>query len=483
MAIEPNALYDKTFQERIAAHFVRCPRLLRLLLNGKVVQEDFDFPVIRAVILAATTIVKLQRTVESGIPIGILMDQLAMMRRAGGILETELPALGQLVSNIYRGDISEDYYYPTKVELFIGNQRIQKSLSEASSHNIQALPHELSRKLESARISQHQSISPLSDFKRTAKTVPVPTGLRSIDEAMNGGLGRKEYGILCAYTGVGKTTLGLNFGWGAALQGHKVCFATLELDEEKCRERLYSLVGRYPYNTIRSGDPNHNKSDDEIWREVEEAVSRNGGVRNPITGKRPIENFKLWDFSSETCSIGTLEEWTQREIEEDPNHAPSLLIIDWLLCLDERPGFDPRKMKDDQMRHKLQRYSDEISKGLARKYNLAVWATHQADAKAEGQDRITMQHAAEGKSVGWKCSAFLGVGASEESRRDGIFTVNASKMRDGRLFSVKIKGCLDEQRFENYVESSSFSNLPEQNTASADLAAAAARREGVVLPS
>ncbi len=143
-----------------------------------------------------------------------------------------------------------------------------------------------------------------------------------------------------------------------------------------------------------------------------------------------------------------LTDWLHREQDEDPENPPKELLVDWLLCLDEDPGFNPRNMSSNEVRHKLQRYGDALSK-LAINENIAIWATHQADAKAEGKDKISMAHSAEGKSAGWKCSTFLGIGASEENRKDNLFTVTASKMRDGRLFSAQIYGALDQQRFED----------------------------------
>lgn len=478
MVTERNALYDKVFQEKLVANIVRHPRLLNLLESGKISQEDFDFPVVRAVIQAASGVIRIQGHAREGIPQHVLMDQLMMMKRAGGILESEIPALAQLVHGVYTMDIAPDYYYPM-VEGFLGHQRIQQALAKASVHKLDELPGQLAAQLDRSRIDQRSTVMPLVNFKRSKKVTTVPTGLMGIDVPMNGGLGKKEYAILCAYTGVGKTSLGINFGWGAAKQGFKVCFATLELDEDKIRERLYALVGRYSYDKIRYGDPSGMMTEDEIWTEVEERVARNASAYTP-NGRSVMENFHIWDFSTESCSIQTLEDWTKREQDRDPEHPPDLLIVDWLLCLDERPGFDPRKMGDKEMRHKLQRYSDELSKKLARAQNMAVWATHQADAKAEGKDKITMAHAAEGKSVGWKCSVFLGVGASEQGRKDNIFTVNAAKMRDGRLFTCRISAQLHEQRFEDYNEA----DVPVDDLAPAqdDLAFSRQRQTGMVLP-
>lgn len=451
MAIERSVLYDKSFQEKLAAHLVRCPHLLRLIETTQVSQDDFDFPVIRAIIQACVGIIKLKGHSREGISQVELMDQLVRMSKVGGIQASEIPAVATLVAFIYRTDLAPDLYFP-QVKKFLGHQRVLQAMAKHSIHDIDSLPEKISRELDRSKIDQKGPIMPLLNFRRTARVVPVPTGLQGIDIPMNGGLGKKEYGILCAYTGVGKTSLGLNFAYGAARQGFKVAFATLELDEDKITDRLYSLVGQYSYQIIRDKrDASRGMGEDEVWAEVEEKVKANSSIVSP-NGRSAMENLLIWDFSKETCSISTLEDYTRREMQREPEHPIDMLIVDWLLCLDERPGSDPRALSGKEVRHKLQRYSDDLSKRLAMTFDMAVWATHQADAKAENEDRITMAHAAEGKSVGWKCSAFLGVGASKQGRDSRTFTVNAAKMRDGRLFTCKLKERLDEQRFEDYDE-------------------------------
>ena len=294
--------------------------------------------------------------------------------------------------------------------------------------------------------------------------------------------------LLGDFTVTHNTTAALNFAAGAGRMGFKTCFFTLELTEEKIRERLYSLIGRYNYDRIRYGDPQKIKTKDEIWAEVEEAVRLNGTHPN---GQVWADNIRIFDFSRDTCSLSHIEDCIKEEQDDDPENPPAQAMIDWLLCLDESPGYDPRKMGPGEMRHKLQRYSDEISKKICRGHNVSCWATHQADAKAEEEDKITMAHAAEGKSVGWKCSTFIGIGASSKNRQDNIFTVNASKMRDGRLFTGRLKGHLHEQRFEDMTEADQqviqqTSSITEDLILSRQMAQRrlqeTQKQEGVILP-
>ncbi len=441
MAIERSVFYGKEFQELLGMHLVRCPRHLRLLASSKISQNDFEFPVIRIIIQAVVGILAIQRSIpEVGIAQAVLMHQLGIMIRAKTIQPAEMPAVAQYVAHIYSRPLCSDYVF-NQLEGYLRDLRVSQQLAKASAQGYEALPDVLQQTIAGTKLSMKRPSKPLANFKVSTPKIMIPCGIPCIDSAMNGGLAKKNYGIICAYTGVGKTTLGINFAWGAAQQGFRVAFATLEIDEEKCNERLYSLVGRYPYTLLQVGDITNNRSREEIWAEARERVETNS--------MGSIDNFEFWDFSDEMCSIGTLEDWVKRDQDENPEHPLDVLYVDWLMCLGERPGFNAKNVPEKEVRHKLQRYGDELSM-LAKRANLAVWATHQADAKAEGKDKVTMANSAEGKSAAWKASAFLGVGASEDNRKEGIFTVTGCKTRDGRNFSERIRGALHEQRFVEY---------------------------------
>jgi hypothetical protein len=86
---------------------------------------------------------------------------------------------------------------------------------------------------------------------------------------------------------------------------------------------------------------------------------------------------------------------------------------------------------------------------LAKKYNIALWATTQANSSGDNKRQIRMSNAAEGFSKAWRCSAFLGIGATDQDRENGRLTVKATKMRDGAVFETQIQARLDKQTFED----------------------------------
>jgi len=435
-------------------------------------EADFDLPVIKVVYKAAKEILNIQGGHHNqGIPKPALIDQLKKMVRIGAVYQTELPALGSLVASIYEITLAPDYFLPMAQE-FIQHQRVMVELEKVSSLTLQQLPSKIQAAAASAQVLHNDPYFPLETIMIGQRVITVPTGLAGIDSGMNGGLPLGEYGIICAHTGVGKTMLGINFCWGGANDGFQTRLATLELPAQKCAERLYSNIARVDYDLIRYGNPNRSHAD--IWNEVIEKVGTNGQGRQ--------RNMQIWDFHKEICTAQTLEDWIHRDQDNHPEHPPQLIFVDWLLCMGERTGvkFNHRNLKTEEKRHKIQNLSEDLSR-LAAQEKVGIWAATQGDAKSEGKAKITMANAVEAKSTSWRSYAFIGIGASEEDRMDNIFTANAAKMRDGRIFCCKLVGELYQCRFVDCDESvlaDRRNNLSQENVSS-DLAAA--RRNGVIL--
>ena len=424
------------------AHIVRCPRFYPIVQSGKVTQEDFDWVYLRVVFQCLVGVLTVQGS-DDPVTIYSVMDQYKLVKTAAGLNPAEENQVLSFLVYAFNLATSESYYFG-KLEDFIGQLRMYREVRKFKVQDWKNVSEKLQTISFGARLTARRSCRPLLDLEMTPEIETVPTGIECLDRKLSGGgLGRKEYGILCAYTGVGKTTLGINFLWGAAQHRRRACLATLELDKHKCKERLYSLIADYDYDAIRYGRMPH-QTREECWNEAVARVQQRSGEF--------AEYLDFWDFSQDVCTISVLEEHIKHTNSEDPNNPLQLLIVDWLLCLDEDPKvFKPGDLQPKEVRHKLQKYSHDLSR-LAGKYNLAIWATHQADAKAENEEIVTTKHSAEGKSAAWKCSVYLGIGTTLEKRERGEFVATASKTRDGQTFSVPLRANLARQRFYTSIE-------------------------------
>lgn len=87
------------------------------------------------------------------------------------------------------------------------------------------------------------------------KTKRYSTGLKELDTYIGGGFGREEgYEIVLIFgaTGIGKSTIALNFLAGALLSGVKVGVLALEDDMPDVNNRLYDILGENEYKKMNN---------------------------------------------------------------------------------------------------------------------------------------------------------------------------------------------------------------------------------------
>ncbi len=429
--------FHKDFQRSIVAHTIRCPSLLQHLRSGKISQSDVDSPIHKAVLQSGFEILKVHSfDDEHGIPMQILALQLKSMVNAGIIYREEKEALCGEVDMMYGMDLNPSYF-ENILPIYLSEIKLKKLIKGYKGGNAQEFASKVSQVIESSRPQESGVviINPFIDLQLSSAPVEVvPCGISAIDSRMNGGLGKGEFGVICGISGLGKTTLAVNFCLGAAIT-HRVALATLEIPRDKISQRVYSRYGQYDYNWLRHGDNGD-------MTEVNRAIER-------IAESMPLQmkqNFQIWDFASKSCSLKDIDRCLTEATKNGVK--PDMIFLDWLDALETDPtervnGFVPR-----ELRHQLQNYSKGCS-DLAKKHNVAFWATTQSNASGDGKRAIRMSNAAEGFSKAWRCSAFLGIGATDQDRENGRLTVKATKMRDGAIFETQIQARLDKQTFED----------------------------------
>jgi replicative DNA helicase len=82
----------------------------------------------------------------------------------------------------------------------------------------------------------------------------VPTGFRSIDRVLGGGLRRRDLVVLGGDVGSGKSALALGMALRAASVGVPVVFFSGEMDEDRVFERAMAIEGRTQIDQIRRAD-------------------------------------------------------------------------------------------------------------------------------------------------------------------------------------------------------------------------------------
>lgn len=368
----------------------------------------------------------------------LLAIQLKSMLKIGVILEEEKPGLIKEVDKMYSMDLHPEYF-ASILPNYLSEIRIKRLIKSYKPGEAINLAQKLGIAVDETRSISSQEeeveVSPLITPQLSSEPIQfVPCGISSIDSRMNGGLGKSEFGIICGMTGLGKTTLAINFCWGAAAT-HKAMLITLEIPAKKISERLYSRITQIDYSRIRLGD---NGSMEEVNKDVWDIVS--------VVPEQIKRNFKILDFSRDSCSIKEIDKRLAKF--KAANDMPDMVFLDWLDALETDPSDRIKGHVNRELRHELREYAKQCS-DLAKKYNIAFWATTQSNASGDGKREIRMTNASEGFSKSHRCSVFLGIGATDADRESGRLTVKAGKMRDGRVFEARIQARLDKQTFED----------------------------------
>jgi RecA/RadA recombinase len=403
-------------------------------------QLDVDLPIHRAVIQACIEILKHQnQEVVNCIHMELLALQLNSMIKIGVIMEEEKPGLISEVDRMYSMSIHPEYFLSI-LPSYLSEVRIKRLIKGYKPGEAVDLARRLELTIDDTmsigKEEEDVEVSPLiTPLLSHTPVITVPSGISSIDSRMTGGLGKGELGIICGMTGLGKTTLAVNFCWGAASATYKALLITLEIPAKKISERLYSRITQIDYSRIRSGD---NGDMENVNREVWGIVSQ--------VPDRIRQNFRILDFSKDSCSIKEIGKRLSKMRAQ--NDLPDVVFLDWLDALETDPEDRIKGTVKRELRHELREYSNKCSE-LAKEYNVAFWATTQSNASGDNNRNIRMTNASEGFGKSHRCSVFLGIGATDADRETGRLTVKAGKMRDGRIFETQIQARLDKQTFED----------------------------------
>jgi len=390
---------------------------------------------------AALAILHIRGSIEPDIciPIETMGLQVKSMIKSGIIHDIEKDPLIEELGQMYTMGLDPKFYLSCLPD-YLSEIRISnllKTSKKGDKTNVE-LAREMTELLKQSDEANGSGeiYYPLRNITINSKPMEVvPTMIHVIDSNMGGGLGLGHFGIVCGITGLGKTTLAINFCWGAAKLGYPAAIATLELSGQQISERLYSRVTGISYDRIMKGD---NGNMDYVTREVHELMARED--------QDTLDRFEIWDYSEVVCTLTTLD-MRLAELQKK-GKLPKMLFLDWIDALGVETGLKRNGFVMKELRHMLQSYTDGLSK-LAKKYNIAIWGSTQSNRVADQVREIRMSNASEGFAKAWRCSCFLGMGATDSDRNDNRITVTAGKMRYGRVFTTQIEARLDIQSFHD----------------------------------
>lgn len=211
--------------------------------------------------------------------------------------------------------------------------------------------------------------------------VTIPTNILQLDDKkiLNGGLGKKEIGIIAGITNSGKSHCLVHMGAEALKCGFNVFYYTLEMSKELLAIRFDShLVG------IPSLDLPDNL---DILRKY---LTDN----KEFLGRLHIQEYPALGASTNTIKMDI-------ERRKDGGLIPDLVIVDYA-------GIVRSTEKLELLRLEMQRVIQEL-RGLAKEYEVAVWTALQANRSGADADVIDLKNLAESFNQASDADVILGL--------------------------------------------------------------------------
>ena len=197
--------------------------------------------------------------------------------------------------------------------------------------------------------------------------VPIPTGIGKIDEALEGGLGKGELGVIIGPTSFGKTSLTTAMASHAACNGYKVLQIVFE-DRIKQIQRKH--LGRI------TGIEAKDLSKPDVIDLVRQTI-------DAFPQKEELEkNLRIVKFPSGEKTARQIERFIKKLINS--GFKPDLTIIDYFECLEHE--IDKSSSNEFSQEGKTMRRIE----AMAGELDMAIWIPSQGTKDSINLELVTM---------------------------------------------------------------------------------------------
>lgn len=325
----------------------------------------------------------------------------------------------ETVEKLYEVDLSDAAYVKDRAVEFGRRQAMIKAIFEAADDLKNKVDFEkIKKRIEDAGlVGLGVGDFGLDYFENIPKRIEetwgappterVPTGIEFLDEIMEGGLARKELGIVIAPPGTGKSLTLTNLGAYAVLRGFNVFHFTFEMSS--------SLVAKR-YDMRVTGKTTEYLSKKKNWQKVIEALNMFNKLEN--RGQLYIK-----EYPTRTCTPDMIRSYLTKIIMTK-NIRPDLIILDYPDIMKPSRGYAER-------RHELEVLYEDI-RAIASEFNCAIWGASQANRGSLSKKTVTIADLAESFAKAAVCDFAIAISQTREEKSQGRLRYFVAKHRTGR---------------------------------------------------
>lgn len=450
-----NESFGRAFQANYLAHLWRSAKIRRTLCSGGVSQEDFDLPSHRAVLAAMLEFSSgssafRNSTEDDCAPLDYVVPIVSGMVRTGEITKSEARDVDDVLDWIEDTELHPDLM-AEMAPRFLSYQRSRRVIRSVSDSDLDDPESIAASLMTAARSSQGDSsgggalaIDLVDSFLPTSDMEVVGVGIPEVDALLGGGLPVGQTGMVCAYTGYGKSSFGLHICQRNARAGRFSVFFTFEMPRRQVMCRYVSSLIGYPYDLIWKGDHTGRLTREEINSEVSRILAAR--MSSDPSVRMAMENLAVVEILDRAATHVDVD--SALSGYESGGRNIKVSVVDYLeiMTLPQTREFEAA-LKDT--RDRIGEVSNQVT-NVHKKFGVAGWVLTQANDEGLKTSSPGLSAARDSRKKNDPISIWLSLGGTEAQLSEGIFNLRCAKNRDGEKFKTKIRGDGSTQTFFGY---------------------------------
>lgn len=236
------------------------------------------------------------------------------------------------------------------------------------------------------------------------------TMIPTLNRAVEGGLQRKEIGMVVAPPGVGKSLYLANQCVQSMMENRKVLYVSLEMSEDRVAQRLDSIASLIPQRKMKSDPTSLIKVKDRL---------------NTFRKKFTEGELVIKELPSGITSVHEIRALLTN-LRNREKFEPDVIIVDYIGLL---------KSSDKGMA-KYEAMEQIVSdlRGLAQEHNCVVWTATQTNRQGRNVRLITDSELGDSYGQVRPVDLAISLNQNREEYEEGRMRLYAMKVRNGRAF-------------------------------------------------
>ena len=325
-------------------------------------------------------------------------------------------ALKEELRNSYEASQEDLHYVQEEFQTFCKNQEMKQAILNSTdllqAGDFDGIRDTIEKAMKAGMDKNigHEYNKDIETRYRTDYRPTIPSPWPILNDAIQGGFGPGDLGIVFGNPGGGKSWTMVAIAAHAVKLGYKVNFYTLELGEDYVGKRFDCYLTGYSIDEVN----NHRK-------EVEEHV-------NNLKGKLIVK-----EYAPKSATVNTIKSHIQKCVDMD--HKPDLVIIDYVDYLrgpSKGKGFERKDEIDDVF---------IATKGLAKELKIPILTPSQVNRMGAKDSIIEGDKAAGSYDKMMVADLCLSLSRQKEDKVLGTGRIHVMKNRygmDGMTYNVKM---------------------------------------------